>query len=106
MPTQVVVLPVRDDHQGYAETVADSCRAAGLRVTVDAADEPLGARIRRWKMEKIPYILVVGDDDATSATVGVNARSSERPDRGVAVDAFVAAVVAEVATKGSPEHQR
>jgi threonyl-tRNA synthetase len=106
MPTQVVALPVRDDHQGYAETVADTCRGAGLRVIVDAADEPLGARIRQWKLEKIPYILVVGDEDATSATVGVNARASERPERGVALDAFVAAVVGEVAAKGSPEKAR
>jgi threonyl-tRNA synthetase len=106
MPVQVVVLPVRDDHNDYAETVADSCRKAGVRATVDIADEPLGARIRRWKMEKVPYILVVGDDDANSSTVGVNARGSERPDRGVGVDAFVAAVVAEVESKGSPEIRR
>jgi threonyl-tRNA synthetase len=103
MPMQVVVLPVRDDHQSYAEAVADSCRQPGLRVAVDTADEPLGARIRRWKLEKVPYIVVVGDDDVTSATVGVNARGSERPRRGVATAAFVAAVAAEVASRGSPE---
>src|SRR5580704_4048588 len=57
MPTHVVVLPVRDDHADYAEQVADRCRAAGLRVIVDPADEPLGGRIRRWKMEKMPYIV-------------------------------------------------
>jgi threonyl-tRNA synthetase len=54
-------------------------------------------------MEKVPYILVVGDEDATAATVGVNARGSERPVRGVAVDAFITTVVAEIASKGSPE---
>jgi threonyl-tRNA synthetase len=54
----------------------------------------------------VPYILVVGDEDATSSTVGVNARGSERPDRGVGVDAFVAAVGAEVESKGSPETRR
>jgi threonyl-tRNA synthetase len=102
----VVVLPVRDDHDAYAESVAESCRAAGLRAAVNAADEPLGGRIRHWKMEKVPYILVVGDEDASSSTVGVNARGSERPDRGVGVDAFVAAVRAEVESKGSPETRR
>jgi threonyl-tRNA synthetase len=106
MPTQIVVLPVRDDHNAYAETVADSCRRAGLRAAVDLANEPLAARIRRWKMEKTPYILVVGDEDANSSTVGVNARGSDRPDRGVGVDAFVAAVAAEVESKGSPEARR
>ena len=103
MPTQVVVLPVRDDHQSYAEVVADSCRKPGLRVVVDSADEPLGARIRRWKLEKVPYIVVVGDDDVTAATVGVNARGSDRPRRGVAAAAFVASVAAEVESRGSPE---
>jgi threonyl-tRNA synthetase len=106
MPTQVVVVPVRDDHAPYAESVADSCRRAGLRVLVDPADEPIGGRVRRWKMEKVPYIVAVGDEDVASATVGVNARGSERPERGVAVGAFVAAVVAEVEAKGSPEKVR
>jgi threonyl-tRNA synthetase len=103
MPTQVVVLPVRDDHNDYAETVADEAREAGLRVEVERADEPLKARIRKWKLEKVPYILVVGDDDVAAATVGVNARSSDRPRRGVDSGAFVAGVVAEVASRGSPE---
>ena len=103
VPTQVVVLPVRDDHDPYAEHVAVTCRHAGLRAEVDPADEPLGGRIRRWKLEKVPYVLVVGDDDTTSGTVGVNARGSEHPDRGIALEAFVAAVAAEVESKGSPE---
>jgi threonyl-tRNA synthetase len=104
MPTHVVVLPVRDDHAAYADIVADTCRRAGLRVAVDSADEPLGGRIRRWKMDKVPYILVVGDEDASSSTVGVNARGSDRPQRGVPLDAFVVAVVAEIEAKRSPEN--
>jgi threonyl-tRNA synthetase len=103
MPTQVVVLPVRDDHGAYADDVAARLRLAGLRAAVGPADEPLPGRIRRWKVEKTPYILVVGDEDTTSGTVGVNARGSDRPRRGVDVDAFIAAVVAEVEAKGSPE---
>ncbi len=46
---------------------------AAARVEVDSADEPLNARIRRWKLEKVPYVLVVGDDDVAAGTVGVNA---------------------------------
>ena len=103
MPTQVVVLPVRDDHNAYAETVADRARQAGLRVEVEVADEPLKARIRKWKLEKVSYILVVGDDDVAAATVGVNARSSDRPRRGVDSGTFIDDVVAEVASRGSPE---
>ncbi|MGH9029435.1 MAG: threonine--tRNA ligase, partial [Acidimicrobiales bacterium] len=104
MPTQVVVLPVRDDHDSYARHVMATCSDAGLRAEVDAADEPLGGRIRRWKLQKVPYVLVVGAEDAPAGTVGVNARGSERPERGVALDAFVEAVAAEVEAKGAPEH--
>jgi threonyl-tRNA synthetase len=103
VPTQVAVLPVRDDHGPYAEHVAATCRGTGLRVEVDPANEPLGSRIRRWKLEKVPYVVVVGDDDTAAGTVGVNARGSARPDRGIALEAFVAAVAAEVESKGSPE---
>jgi threonyl-tRNA synthetase len=103
MPTQVVVLPVRDDHGDYAAEVAERGRDAGLRLIVDPAHEPLPGRIRRWKVEKIPYILVVGDDDVAAGTVGVNARGSQRPRRDVPVDSFIAAVVAEIEAKGSPE---
>ncbi len=103
MPVQVVVLPVRDDHGDYAREVADRARRAGLRTEVVSADEPLGGRIRRWKMEKVPYILVVGDDDVAASTVGVNRRGSDRPERGVDVEAFVAGVAVEVEARGRPE---
>jgi threonyl-tRNA synthetase len=103
MPTQVVVLPVRDDHEPYAEHVAQTCREAGLRVEVEHAVEKIGGRIRKWKLEKVPYVLVVGDDDVSHGTVGVNARGSERPDRGIALDVLVAAVVAEIEARGLPE---
>ena len=56
----------------------------------------LDARIRRAKVEKVPYVLVVGDDDVEHGTVGVNHRGSEQPERGVAVDAFVTRLAAEV----------
>jgi threonyl-tRNA synthetase len=95
-PVQVRVLPVRDDHQAYASRIADSLRADGFRADWHAADEPLGARIRRGKLEKLPYILVVGDDDVDAGTVGVNRRGSERPERGVAVDDFAVRLRAEV----------
>jgi threonyl-tRNA synthetase len=102
-PEQVRVLGVRDDHDAYAGYVAQTLALDGLRVNVDAASEPLGARIRRAKLEKVPYILVVGDDDVEKSTLGVNARGSNDPERGVSVAAFRERVVDEVATHGSPE---
>ncbi len=98
-PVQVRVLPVRDDHEAYASTVAAQLAEAGLRVEVAEADQPLGARVRKGKVEKLPYLLVVGDDDVAAGTVGVNARGEERARRNVPVDAFVASVVAEVADR-------
>jgi threonyl-tRNA synthetase len=103
-PEQVRVLPVSEAHAAYAGSVVAACSGAGLRVSGDDAAENLGARIRRAKLSKIPYILVVGDDDVANQTVGVNARSSTgQPRRGVDLIAFVDDVVAEVAGRGSPE---
>src|SRR5436190_6158351 len=95
-PVQVEVLPVRDDHDAYAMRIADRLKGEGFRATSGGADEPLGARIRRAKLQKVPYVLVVGDDDVEHGTVGVNDRIHERPERGVKVDVFVERLQAEV----------
>ena len=102
-PEQVRVLGVRNDHDDYAHQVAATLRAAGVRVQVEEASEPLGARIRRAKMEKIPYIVVVGDDDVAHETLGINARGSNDPERAVALANFVERLVVEIAAHGSPE---
>jgi threonyl-tRNA synthetase len=102
-PEQVRVLPVRDDHADRAFAVAKELKAQGIRAIAEDAHEPLGARIRRAKLEKLPYILVVGDDDLTAGTVGVNARGSDDPQRGVALSEFIARIVAETAAHGRPE---
>ena len=102
-PEQVRVLGVRDDHEEYAHKVADRLRAVGARVTVDPADEKLGARIRKAKVLKVPYILVVGDDDVSAGTVGVNRRGSDTPDRGVELMAFAEVLEREIAERRLPE---
>jgi threonyl-tRNA synthetase len=99
-PVQVSVLPVRDDHEEYARDVAGALRSAGVRVEVLPADEPLNGRVRKAKLEKIPYVLVVGDEDVAARTVGVNSRDKERPERGVPLDTFLSSVVAEVEAHG------
>jgi threonyl-tRNA synthetase len=95
-PVQAQVLPVRDDHEGYGASVVAQLKAAGFRAETWPADEPLGARVRRAKLEKIPYVLVVGDDDVAAGTVGVNTRQSERPERGVGVPELIERLRAEV----------
>jgi threonyl-tRNA synthetase len=102
-PEQVRVLPVRDDDSAYADEVRSRLAAAGVRVTLSAADEPLNARIRRAKLDKLPYVVVVGPDDVAAGTLGVNRRSSARPERGVDVASFIETVLSEVETHASPE---
>jgi threonyl-tRNA synthetase len=94
-PVQVRVLPVRDDHDVYARRLVDRLNAEGFRAELVEANEPLGGRIRRAKLEKLPYVLVVGDDDVEHGTVGVNPRGGE-VERGVTADAFVAQLAADV----------
>jgi threonyl-tRNA synthetase len=96
-PVQVTVLPVADRHDAYALRLADRFRAEGFRAEMhDAHTDTLAARIRRAKLEKVPYVLVVGDDDVENGTVGVNDRGSEQPQRGVSVDEFVERLAAAV----------
>ena len=98
-PEQVRVLPVTTDHQAYADRVADRLRSDGLRVSVTGAEDTLGARVRRGKLEKVPYVLVVGDEDVEAGTVGVNTRGVERVRRGVSVSELSEALRAEVAAR-------
>ncbi len=95
-PLQVRVLPVATAHEEYAEQVRQRIAAAGGRVDTIAADDQLGKRIRSSKIDKIPYILVVGDDDVAANTVGVNPRGGE-VERGVGIDEFVRRFSDEVA---------
>jgi threonyl-tRNA synthetase len=102
-PVQVRVLPVAEVHQAYADRIADRLRAEGFRADVVEADEGLGARIRKAKHgEKLPYVLVVGDEDVAAGTVGVNGRATERPIRGVPVDEFVEQLGSEVVAHLEP----
>ena len=73
--------------------VVDRLRAAGYRADVAEATEPLGKRIRNAKVQKLPYVLVVGDDDVAHDTVGVNARG-EDVERDVPLADFMARVEA------------
>ena len=94
-PVQVKVLPVADAHAEYAHAVEAELRRAGLRVEVVTSDEQLGKRIRNAKVEKVPYVLVVGDDDARNGTVGVNPRGGD-VERDVSITDFVQRILDEI----------
>ena len=97
-PVQALVLPVAAVHDEYAETVVARLADVGVRVEVAGAVEPLGKRVRTGKVQKIPYILVVGDDDALNDTLGVNRRGSDAPERDVPVAEFVEKLAVEAAS--------
>jgi len=88
-PIQARVLSVRDIHDPYCQEITQTLRAAGIRADYALAKEPLSARIRQAKLEKIPYILVVGNEDTENNTVGVNLRGAKDPIRGVRIDDLI-----------------
>jgi threonyl-tRNA synthetase len=99
-PVQASVLPVADRHDAYAFRLANRLHSEGYRAElVDASTDSLGSRIRRAKVAKVPYVLVVGDEDADAGTVGVNRRGSDDPERGVHVDDLFERLATEVAER-------
>jgi threonyl-tRNA synthetase len=94
-PVQARVLPVAEAHQAHAAQVVERLVAEGFRVDIVDANDQLGKRIRSAKLEKIPYVLVVGDDDVAAGTLGVNPRGGQ-VERGVGLDEFIARLHAEI----------
>jgi threonyl-tRNA synthetase len=74
-PVQAVVLPLSEKFTGYADGVAAKLKAAGLRVDVDRSNEKLGAKIRDAQLQKVPFMLVVGEKEAAAGTVTLRKRS-------------------------------
>ena len=94
-PVQVRVLPVAAAHEDYARSVEDQLSAAGVRVDRVDANDGLGKRIRAAKLEKLPYVLVVGDDDVENTTVGMNPRGGD-VERDVPLQSFLTTIASEI----------
>ncbi len=73
-PEQVRILPIGEGHQTYAKTIEVTLRDTGIRVSTDIASESLGKRIRNAKLQKIPYLIVVGDKEVETQTLSVESR--------------------------------
>jgi len=98
-PVQAVVLPISDRHLDYARSTRDRLKSAGLRVDLDERQEKIGYKIREAQLQKIPYMLVVGDRESADGTVSVRTRAGG--DQGSrAIDAFIASAREEIAHKG------
>jgi len=96
-PVQAVVIPVAERHQEYGQAVAEKLRAQGVRVQVDDRSEKLGYKIREAQVQKIPYMLVVGDKEVAAANVSV--RHRQAGDLGPADVQALGARIARLATE-------
>ena len=97
-PVQVKFLPVADRHQDYCREVMSKLQAAGVRCELDDRSEKTGFKIRSAQMEKVPYMIIVGDKDIEANTISV--RSRKNGDEGAtSVDEFLSRIVTEIATK-------
>ncbi|MBE6594166.1 MAG: threonine--tRNA ligase [Ruminococcaceae bacterium] len=97
-PEQVRILPIGDEHIDYAYEVKKALMQKGVRVEVDDRNETIGKKIRNAQLEKLPYMLVIGENEMNDKTVAV--RSRREGDQGVmAVDAFAAMILDEIKEK-------
>ncbi|MDA1906583.1 threonine--tRNA ligase [Bacillus cereus] len=95
-PVQVKVIPVSNAvHEQYASEVAYKLAQAGIRVEQDARDEKLGYKIREAQMQKVPYVLVIGDKEMESGAVNVRKYGEEKSEV-IALDVFVASIEEEI----------
>jgi threonyl-tRNA synthetase len=90
-PVQVVMVPIAERHTEYANRVADQLKAIGVRVDVDARNEKMNAKIREHAMQKVPFMLVVGDKEAEANQVNVRTRGHEKTET-VATADFIAKI--------------
>ena len=98
-PVQAIVLPIADRHAPYAAGVRDQLAATRLRVELDDRQEKIGYKIREAQLQKVPYMLVVGDREMAEGTVSVRSRAAG--DQGArTVEAFLGAALEEVRSKG------
>src|SRR5580765_7037429 len=98
-PVQATILPIADRHLPHAAAVQGRLEAAGLRVTLDGRVEKIGYKIREAQLQKVPYMLVIGDREAADGSIALRSRAGG--DLGSrTIDAFLEAAQAEIATKG------
>jgi threonyl-tRNA synthetase len=97
-PVQVAMIPISERHAEYANKVADRLKAIGVRVEVDARNEKMNAKIREHAMQKVPFLLVVGDKEAESGNVNVRARGQEKTET-MSAEAFVGKIGKLIAEK-------
>ena len=99
-PVQAVMIPISERHAEYANKVADQLKAVGVRVNVDARNEKMNAKIREHAMQKVPFLLVVGDKEAEAGKVNVRTRGKEKTEDMPAAE-FVEKIMKLIADKSA-----
>ncbi|HVE77123.1 MAG TPA: threonine--tRNA ligase [Actinomycetota bacterium] len=98
-PIQVAVIPIAERHSEYAGEVATALENEGVRVEVDSSNETLGNRVRKANNAKIPYMLIVGDNEMEARSLSVRRRGSREERRGVPIGDFLSEIADEVSEK-------
>jgi threonyl-tRNA synthetase len=93
-PVQTIVLPIAERHQEYAATVAEQLRKQGLRVEPDLRNEKVGLKIREAELRKIPYMVIIGDEEVEQQTLSVRQRKT-RDQQQLSVDAYIEKLITE-----------
>lgn len=97
-PEQIRFLPIGNDQSAYAHEIADKCHALGMRVTVDDRNEKIGYKIREAQLEKLPYMIIIGQNEVDAGTVSVRSRKGE--DLGaMSADDFIAKAHSDILNK-------
>jgi len=99
-PVQVAMIPISERHKEYAEKIAAQLKEAGVRVHVDARNEKMNAKIREHAMQKVPFLVVVGDKEAEAGRVNVRTRGKEKTEDMLAAE-FVEKVKGLIAEKSA-----
>lgn len=98
-PEQVRILPISDKFLDYAEVVKKALRKAGIDVTIDTRSEKIGYKIREARLDKLPYMLVVGANEEENHTVSARKRGEDGDMGSMSIDAFIAIITKDIQSK-------
>ncbi|HXB22578.1 MAG TPA: threonine--tRNA ligase, partial [Candidatus Solibacter sp.] len=101
-PVQVAVIPISEKHTEYGQKVTQQLKDAGIRVELDARNEKMNAKVREHTMQKVPFLLVVGEKEAEAGTVNVRVRGKQQPEGTVPLTQFVDRVKKLITEKTVP----
>ena len=98
-PTQVKMLPIADRHLDYTYAVKDKLEAKGIRVEIDDRNEKIGYKIREARLQKVPYMLIIGDNEVENGALSVRQRGENGDLGSMSVDEYIARITEEIDKK-------